>query len=210
MEAKERVESKTSSKIVDISLLRIGAKYLIQFDRVSFIGELNGFSKRHSQNFITVYEKDKRGKVVRSHEELRLAEPHYDVLVFKAKEQPIAESRGVVKKMFTDTTSETNNNGEVEQFYFTDTLLFKRNVIEEKIHDWAISNLLKVPNNKIGQSNSSVSIRIAESMMKKAGYSKESAELVISAIKEDALLLTDTKQYEWEALLDSQVNQLPF
>jgi len=124
------------------------------------------------------------------------------VLVFTAEEQEIAEKRGIVKRMFTRIDE--------KQFYFTDHLLFENNVIEENVHDWAISKILKTGSSKISLRNLDVTIKIAISMMQKAGYTKTSIDLVLKNIRDKATEIIDIKQYEWEKVLKSQTETMPF
>jgi hypothetical protein len=78
------------------------------------------------------------------------------------------------------------------------------------IHDWTVDQLLKTPNDKIGNSNMAITIKIAESMMKKNKLAENAIKFMINKIKDAAIEIIDMKQFSWEQLCAFQANQLPF
>lgn len=90
-----------------------------------------------------------------------------------------------------------------------ETYIFPK-LIPIEVHDWAISKMIDVSGMKISNANLAITMKIAKSMMIKAGYNEYSINLISSKIRDKAIEIIDIKQYEWDQVLQSQANQLPF
>jgi len=86
----------------------------------------------------------------------------------------------------------------------------KMNEILWKVNDWIIDKMFSVCGSKIGQSNLAINIKIAKSMLLKAGVYDFISEMWLKDAIMNSIDIIDIKQYEWEKLCESQVNQLPF
>lgn len=190
---------------LDTEKLIIGETYIVQYADVSYIGTLIEISSRYSQKYVKeTIVVNKKKNITEEIDVLKLNKPQYPVLVFVSEENTFAEKRGIVKRQFNNT------HAPLRQFYFTNPILSNENIIKEDVYEWAISKILRVPKNKAAQSNLAVTVKIAKSMMDKNGYTEYSKNYILDRIKNNAIEIIDIKQYEWEQVLESQANQLPF
>ena len=78
------------------------------------------------------------------------------------------------------------------------------------INDWTVDKMMSANISKASNANVKVNLLIAKTMIDKLNISKWTKIMFLSDLHSTAIDILDKEQFDWEQIIESQLNQLPF